>query len=301
LEVVDLPQGHMAIPYNKVVRVKQGPDEEVQGYRVRIVAGGHKQVEGVNYFETFSAAAKMLTVHAVLANAAHQNWEIEHVDVKSAYLNALLKEEIYMKAPRGVLKLGQEGKVLRLLKGLYGLKQSGRGWYMEMSKVFMKDLGFKRSAIDHLVFYKRNSEEHFIVAVATDNMAVTSKQAIDVERFKSNVKRFWKIIDHGPINWLLGLQIKRDQKAINQRAYIEAMVEKFRLTGARKVLTLIDTNMHFSTQQCLSTISQVFRIKGILYSKAIGSVLWPTVVSQPDMAYAVGILSQFIQNSGPAH
>jgi hypothetical protein len=124
-EIVDLPQGHMAIPCNEVVRVKRGPDGKVQSYRVRIVAGGHKQVEGVNYSETFSAAAKMLTVCAVLANMAHQNWEIEHVDVKSVYLNTPLKEEIYIKAPRGVLKPGQEGKVLRLLKGLYGLKQSG--------------------------------------------------------------------------------------------------------------------------------------------------------------------------------
>jgi hypothetical protein len=153
--------------------------------------------------------------------------------------------------------------------------------------------------------FKRNGEEHTIVAVVTDNMAVTSKRAVDAERFKSDVRRFWEITDHGPINWFLGFQIKRDQKArtifINQRAYIKAMVEKFRLTGARKVSTPIDANMHFSTQQCPSTISQVSCMKGIPYSEAIGSVLWPTVVSQPDMAYAVGILSQFIQNPVPAH
>ena len=108
-----------------------------------IVAGGHRQVEGVNYSETFSATAKMPTVRAVLANVAHQDWEIEHVDVKSAYLNAPLKETIYMKALRGVLKPREEGKVLRLLKGLYGLKQAGRGWYMEMTRVFIKELGFE--------------------------------------------------------------------------------------------------------------------------------------------------------------
>jgi Reverse transcriptase (RNA-dependent DNA polymerase) len=90
----------------------------------------------------FSAAAKMPTVHAVLANAAHQDWEIEHGDVKSAYLNAELKEMIYMKAPRGVLKPGKKGKVLRLKKALYGLKQAGRGWYLKMSRVFVKELGF---------------------------------------------------------------------------------------------------------------------------------------------------------------
>ena len=105
--VVDLPQGHTAIPCSEVVRVKQGPDGKAQGYRVRIVAGGHRQVECINYIETFSAAAKMPTIHTVLANAVHQDWEIEHVDMKSAYLNAPLKEEICMKAPRGVLKKGR--------------------------------------------------------------------------------------------------------------------------------------------------------------------------------------------------
>ena len=126
-----------------MIRVKRGPNSEVQSYRVRIVAGGCRQVEGINYTETFLAAAKMPTVRVVLVNAVHQDWEIEHVDVKSAYLNAPLKEEIYMQPPRGVLKPGQEGKVLRLLKGLYGLKQAGRGWCIKMARTFMNKMGFK--------------------------------------------------------------------------------------------------------------------------------------------------------------
>ena len=96
----------------------------------------------------------MPTVHVILANAATQDWEIDHVDIKSAYLNVTLKETIYMKALRGVLKPGEEGKVCHLIKGLYGLKQAGRGWYQEMSRVLMKDLGFTRSAVDHSVFFR---------------------------------------------------------------------------------------------------------------------------------------------------
>jgi Reverse transcriptase (RNA-dependent DNA polymerase) len=161
----------------------------------------------------FPAAAKMPTVHAILANAAHQDWKIEHVDVKSAYLNAELKETIYMKAPRGVLKPGQEEKVLRLKKGLYGLKQVGRGWYLEMLRVFVKELGFMRSAIDHSVFYRHDGETHVIVAVATDDMAVTSKRAVDAARFKLDIRKFWEITDHGPIKWFLGLEIIRDRDA----------------------------------------------------------------------------------------
>ena len=102
----------------------------------------------------------MPTVQVILANAATQDWKIEHVDVKSAYLNTTLKETIYMKLPRGVLKPGEEGKVCHLVKGLYGPKQAGHGWYQEMSQVLVKDLGFTRSTVDHLVFFRHSSDEH---------------------------------------------------------------------------------------------------------------------------------------------
>ena len=173
--IEDLPKGHNVIPCSTMLKEKHSPDGEITSYQVRIVTGGHRQVEGVNYSETFSSAAKMPTVRVILANAATQDWEIEHVDVKSVYLNMTLKEMIYMKLPRGVLKPGEEGKVCHLVKGLYGLKQAGRGWYQEMSQVLVKDLGFTHSAVDHSVFFQRSSNEHTIIAVATDNMAVTLK------------------------------------------------------------------------------------------------------------------------------
>ena len=89
--VEDLPPSQSAIPCSKVVQVKHGPDSKVQSYRVRIVAGGHRQVKGVNCTKTFSATAKMPSICIVLANTAHQDWEIEHINVKSAYPNAPLK------------------------------------------------------------------------------------------------------------------------------------------------------------------------------------------------------------------
>ena len=106
------------------------------------------------------------------------------------------------------------------MKGLYGLKQAERGWYMETSKVLISEMGFKHSAIDHSVFYQRNEEEHTIVAIATDDMAVMSKQAVDAQKFKHNIKRHWEITDHGPIKWFLGFEIRRNRRmktiSINQ-------------------------------------------------------------------------------------
>ena len=94
------------------------------------------------------------------------------------------------------------------MKGHYGLKQVGRGWYQEMSRVLMGELGFKRSAANHSVFFCQAKDEHVIIAIATDDMAVTSKRAINAEKSKRNIKTFWDITDHGPIGWFLGFQIK---------------------------------------------------------------------------------------------
>ena len=104
---------------------------------------------------------------------------------------------------------------------------------------------------------------------------------------------------------VLRFQIKQNREAgtlsINQRAYIEAMVEKFGLTDAKLVLTLMEANTQYSIQQSPSMLKQTTQMMKVPYSKAIGSVLWLVVISQPDAAYTIGILSQFIQNPGPVH
>ena len=247
----------------------------------------------------------MPTVQVVLANAATQDWEIEHVDVKSVYLNAMLKETIYMKPPWGVLKPGEEGKVCCLVKGLYGLKQAGRGWYQEMSQVLVKDLGFTRSAVDHSVFFQHSSDEHTIIVVTTNDMVVTSKRAEDITRFKANIQRYWEITDNGPIRWFLGFQISCNHTArtisINQSAYIQAMVDKFRVTNSTPVATPMVTGATFSTADSPSTPTQVAHMCRIPYVEVISSILWPVIISWPDAAFAVSILLQFIQNPRPTH
>jgi hypothetical protein len=301
----DPPKGEPIIPCTEVLREKRGPTGEIESYRVRIVARGHKQVEGINYMETFSAAVKMPTVRVVLANAAERDWEIHQIDVKSAYLQAPLKETIYMRPPHGVLKPGQEGKVCRLIKGLYGLKQAGRGWYQELTKVMVGELGFKRSALDHSVFYGQKGKEHTVVAVATDDMALTSQWAADIAKLKSEISHHWAITDGGEMRWYLGFAIKRDRAArtisINQRAYIEAMLNKFRLTNAKPVSTPMESGAHFTREQGPSTPTQAMRMCGVPYAEAIGCVLWPVMITRPDCAFAIGILSQFVQNPGNAH
>ena len=86
-----------------------------------------------------------------------------------------------------------------LIKGLYGLKQAGQGWYQEMRQVLMKDLGFTHSAVDHSMFFWQSLDEHTIIMVVTDDMVVTSKHPEDIVRFKEEIRRYWEITDNGPI------------------------------------------------------------------------------------------------------
>ena len=105
-----------------------------------------------------------------------------------------------------------------------------------MARVLMKELEFKQSRIDHSVFYHQTNNEHTIVAIVTDDMAMTSKRKVNAEKFKLMIKKFWDITDHGPIKWFLGFEIRQNRKerpiSINQQAYIKMMVEKFELTNA---------------------------------------------------------------------
>jgi len=134
--------------------------------------------------------------------------------VKGAYLNAELEEEIYMKPPPGYLKKGQERKVCQLLKGLYGLKQARRRWYLLLYDTF-RELGFACTNADHSVFYISDSHDPIIVAVSVDNMTIATSKPDTVAKFKDDMRRCFEISDLGEINWLLGVEVMRDRKNRN--------------------------------------------------------------------------------------
>ena len=114
------------------------------------------------------------------------------------------------------------------------------------------ELGFKRSALDHSVFYRRREEEHTVVAMATDDMALMSKWESDIAKLKSKISQHWEITDGGEMRWYLGFAIKQDRAArtisINQQAYIEAMLNKFQLTNAKPVSMPMEARAHFTKE-----------------------------------------------------
>src|ERR1700731_4812939 len=133
------------------------------------------------------ATAKIGSIRVLLALAAQHNWEIDQIDIVSAYLNADLKDEVYMEAPSGVLDDGEQGKVCRLQKGLYGLKQAGRRWYERMARTFTH-LGFNISKLDQSVFIRTKTDETVHVSVSTNDMIIMGNTRSTVDGVKRELR-----------------------------------------------------------------------------------------------------------------
>jgi hypothetical protein len=172
---------------------KCSPDGKKLKLRARLVANGQRQQYGVDYFDTFAPMANMVTI--CITMAAQQDWEIHQVDIKSTYLYASIQEEIYMRAPPGYLKDGEKGKVLRLRRSLPGLKQAGFEWAKELAGVFQQ-LEFSWSKVDQAIFFRHTKDEHMVVTISFDNMAITANHISHIKRCKSQLHQHFDLCYH---------------------------------------------------------------------------------------------------------
>ena len=146
-ELCELPVGKKIIGSKWVLKVKYKENGEVDRYKCRLVAQGFTQAPGIDYNETFAPVARFGTIRTLLAIGAKRGMRIEQMDVTTAFLNGVLKENLYMAQPEEFVIPGTEHKVCHLKKSLYGLKQSPRSWYQELSKHLVAT-GFQESKAD---------------------------------------------------------------------------------------------------------------------------------------------------------
>jgi len=171
-ELVNCPQGKDIIGLKWVYKTKLNSDGTIQKHKARLVTKGYSQQPGINYNETFAPVARLDTIRALIALAAQKGWNIYQLDVKSAFLNGMLEEEIYVEQPQGFINKGNEGKVLRLKKALYDLKQAPRAWYSKIDQYFI-DQGFRRSKSETTLYIKSQGQYHFIVSLYVDDLIYT--------------------------------------------------------------------------------------------------------------------------------
>ena len=143
-ELTELPENKVPIGCKWLYKTKLHAHGSIQKYKARLVAKGYSQKEGIDYEDTFAPIAKLNTIRVMIALATQHSWKIHLLDVKYAFLNGDLKEEVHLVQSKGFIKKGQEDLVCKLKKDLYGLKQAPRSWYIKIDSFFAQQ-GFVKS------------------------------------------------------------------------------------------------------------------------------------------------------------
>ena len=279
-----------------VFRVKVKRDEVT--FKARLVAQGFSQVEGKDYNETYSPVAKATSMRTVIALATILGLELHQVDFSTAYINADLQEEIYMYPPAGLNV--PNGKVLRLLKSIYGLKQSGLNWYKCCTN-YLLDCGFTRLVSDPCIFTKSINGRPIILAVYVDDIIIAGKSRTDIIQIKNSLAEKFDIHDLGLLDYYLGIFVKQDIQnrttTLNQSQYIRNLLHRFNMEDCKPRSHPMTTNFHIDIleKKQLSQENQEF-VQNFPYKELIGSLMYIAVCTRPDIAYAVNTLARFSTN-----
>ena len=299
-ELVDLPPNRKAIKSKWVFKKKTEADGSTK-FKARFVAKGYSQEFGVDYFDTYAPVMHMTTLRVLLSYAAANDYHIEQMDVKTAFLYGELHEEIYLEPPEGTR--ADERKVWKLKKAIYGLKQAPKQWNMTLGKVLQK-MKFEKLRSDEAIF-RRMSENPFIIASYVDDLLLICESMEEIEIVKQNLKASFEMKDLGPVQRLLGMQIKRDRKrrliTLSQSEYIKETLEKFKMTNAKSVATPIEVGGQLNKDMCPKTNEDVLEMSRVPYRSAVGSVMFLMTYTRPDIAFAVGQVSKFLDCPGNAH
>ncbi|GKA57964.1 retrovirus-related pol polyprotein from transposon TNT 1-94 [Tanacetum coccineum] len=183
-DLVPFPLGKRAIGSRWVYKIKTKSGGSIERYKARLVVKGYSQEYGMDYKETFALVAKMTTVRTLITVASCFQWKISQLDVKNAFLNGDLNEEVYMTPPPGVPH--QSGKVCKLRKALYGLKQAPHACYEKFSTV-VTSLGFVSSHHDSTLFVKRSSAGRILLSLFVDDMIITGDDCNGIELLKAEL------------------------------------------------------------------------------------------------------------------
>nr|AAP21414.1 putative polyprotein [Oryza sativa Japonica Group]ABF99446.1 retrotransposon protein, putative, unclassified [Oryza sativa Japonica Group] len=293
-ELVKLPPEKRAVGCKWVFTVKQTPEGKVDRYKARLVAKGYSQTYGIDYDETFAPVAKMGTVRALVSCAVNFGWPLHQLDVKNAFLHGDLHEEVYMEIPPGFGNSQTVGKVCKLKKSLYGLKQSPRAWF-DRFRHAVCDMGYSQCNGDHTVFYKHRGTHITILAVYVDDIVITGDDVEEIRCLKERLGKAFEVKDLGPLRYFLGIEIARSSKGIvlSQRKYVLDLLTDTGMLGCRASTTPIDRNH----QLCAQSGDPVDKEA---YQRLVGRLIY-LCHTRPDISYAVSVVSRYMHDPRTGH
>lgn len=288
-ELVDLPRGRMPIGSKWVFKLKRDENNKIIRRKARLVAQGFSQKFGIDYDEVFAPVVRSATFRLLLSVAGVRGYAVRHFDIKTAFLNGNLNEEIYMRQPTG-FKNGD--KVFKLHKSLYGLKQAARVWNQTLHEELINN-GCNQSDVDKCLYILKVEKGICYLLIHVDDMLVAYNNQSLMSKLMSNIGRKFEMKDLGNAKHFLEIDIKQDRDGnfmINQSRYIDKIISETGLVEAKISNHPLDTGYWK-----LNTDEQLLESNDD-YRKIIGMLLYLTTHTRPDIAAAVSILSQRVQN-----
>ena len=247
-------------------------------------ARGDQSIYGIDYDETFSPVVKFTTIRMIIAVATIMNWTVFQLDVNSAYLYAPLETAVYMKIPKGFYpKSRAAGKVLKLLRALYGLKNAGRAWY-KLLHDFLLANGFITTPLDTCCFIKRVGDVLVIVLVYVDDCIYTSNCIEAALEFKQTMEERFEMKDLGELKFVVGMQVesRKNHTVLHQSLYASDVLTRANLSDKRTARLPIPAGTIVYTDDSIKKVNPT------VYRSKVGSLMYSMIGTRPDLAFAVG-------------
>ena len=295
-ELTELPKHKNPIGCKWIYKPKFKSDGSIDKYKARLVAKGYSQTEGIDYAETFAPVAKLNTIRLLIALATKYNWKLNQLDVKSAFLNGELKEEVYLTQPEGFVEKGQEHLVCKLKKALYGLKQAPRSWYEKIDSFFLQQ-GFMRSKSDPNLYIKCDEQGYIVlISVYVDDLIITGNAENLIDEIKEQLSQVFDMKDLGELHYCLGLEVWRNagQTFVCQSKYVRDVLQRFKMDQCKSSTVPMQQNVKLSCDDGSKEVNAT------MYRQMVGSLNYLTT-TRPDIAYSVSVLSQFMAKPQESH
>ncbi|GKA55015.1 retrovirus-related pol polyprotein from transposon TNT 1-94, partial [Tanacetum coccineum] len=263
--------------------------------KARLVAQGYNQQEGIDYDETYASVARLKSIRILLAYAYALDFKLFQINVKSAFLNGFINEEVYVAQPSGFIDFKKLDHVYKLKKALYGLKQAPTTWYDRL-KAFLIKHEYKIGMVDNTLFTKKKSSNLIIVQIYVDDIIFGSTCQDMCDEFAKIMHDEFEMSMMGELNFFLGLQIKQMEDGIffNQSKYIKEMLKKFSLEDSKPMKTPMSSDTKLTKDEEYESVDST------KYRGMIGSLLYLTA-SRPDIMFSVCLCARFQEAPKTSH
>ncbi|GJS75644.1 putative RNA-directed DNA polymerase [Tanacetum coccineum] len=278
--LVDLPPGCKTVGSRWLFKKKTDMDGIVHVYKARLVAKGYTQLYGVDYEETFSPVADIRAIRILISIAAYYDYEIWQMDVKTAFLNGYLDEDIYMVQPEGFVDPNHPRKVCKLQRSIYGLKQASRSWNKRFDEE-IKRFGFTQNLDEPCVYQKASGSNVTFLILYVDDIIIMGNHIPSLQSVKDYLGKCFAMKDLGEAAFILGIKIYRDRSkrliGLCQNAYMDKILKRYKMDNSKRGHIPMQERLDLNKSQGAQTPGEVKRMQNVPYASAIGEPHWTAV------------------------